>query len=112
MPLSINLPGRYIIFRNNPNGVKVEQHAHLQNVVEVEVEDGSKKELYTGWYGDHESCHDVCVQAENIRELTEREQTSIQTGKYWELPQQFYQTFRSCPELNGPTYHTQMPAAR
>ena len=46
---------------------------------------------YTGYYGVN-GYHEVCPTIKALRAMTVAEQASSVSGKYWELPQQFYQT--------------------
>ena len=99
---SITLPGYYIVQRKNSRGNTVEQHVKLESTtVESTTEGNSGQTIYCGYYGTF-GYHELCCKEENIRHMTEQEQSSHKKGEYWDLPQQFYQTFAGSPELNGP----------
>ena len=118
---SITLPGYYIVQRKNLRGNTVEQHVKLESTtvesttvesttvestvesttVESTTEGNAGQTIYCGYYGIF-GYHELCCKEENIRHMTEQEQSSHKKGEYWDLPQQFYQTFPGSPELNGP----------
>jgi len=77
--MNIQINKYYIIMKDGK-----EQHAQIDG--ELIDENSNTNYSYTyGIFGFHEG---NCLENQ-IRELTEKEKTS----RYWELPQQFYQSF-------------------
>ena len=95
--MHITIPGTYIATRQTQDGIKKEQ------VVKVDgtclAADG-KTQLYQFYYGTF-GYHEGFIKEENLRELTTSEKLSFDGGNFYDLPQQFYQSFMGSPELNG-----------
>ena len=95
--MHITIPGTYIATRQTQDGIKKEQ------VVKVDgtclAADG-KTQLYQFYYGNF-GYHEGFIKEENLRNLTDQEKSTIDNGKYCDLPQQFYQSFMGSQELNG-----------
>ena len=91
----IKLPGKYIISREDNLGNKKEQVVTLDHIVK-----GHKnQDIYRGYYGVN-SYHEVSAETKYIRNFTQQERVDSDAGNYWNLPQQFYQTFSGSPEYN------------
>ena len=97
MTLPITLPGYYIAKRTNKNGHSIEQHIKLEST----TIGNSGETLYTGYYGNY-GYHEIYCRKEDIRPMTKDEIDFQNKGEYWNLPQQFYQTFYESPEFNLP----------
>ena len=79
-PSQITIPGHYIA--KNKHGK--EQIVKLDQMVETTG-------MYYGYYGMN-GFHEFVTKGENIRELTDEELKNFSEKKYWNLPQQFYQS--------------------
>jgi hypothetical protein len=95
--LPITLPGYYIAKRTNKNGCSIEQHIKLEST----TIGNSGETLYTGYYGNY-GYHEIYCRKEDIRPMTKDEIDFQNKSEYWNLPQQFYQTFQESPEFNTP----------
>ena len=84
---TIKIKYGYIICKEQ-DGIKKEQYVQIDKY--YILEDGSKLYEYNyGYFGFHEGCCTI----DKIRNLTDKETESKNSNKFWELPQQFYQSF-------------------
>lgn len=84
----IIIPGYYIIFRNDNNGIKKEQFVKLDDL----TFDIKGERIYKGYYGLY-GYHEIISSENNIRNLNEEERKYSINQEYWKLPQQFYQSY-------------------
>lgn len=83
---TIELPGYYIVRRHDKTGTR-EQYVKLESVSKGR----NGQTIYSGYYG-YQRYHEINCKLEQVRALNEKELLDHQEGKYWDLPQQFYQT--------------------
>ena len=76
-------PGDYVITRTDKQGIKIEQ------VVKIRFPENNG--VYNFDYG-YNGYHEGYCKKEEIRELTHEEKIKCSQGKYYDLPQQFYQS--------------------
>ena len=79
----LNIPGYYIGKKTNGN----------EQIIKF-YEKGKSPEnetFYYGYYGMN-GYHEVVMTKDRIREMTVEEQKIFSEKKYWNLPQQFYQS--------------------
>ena len=85
--MSIETNKHYII-EKTIGGVVKRQYAKITNV----IKDLHGNNKYCGWYG-YFGFHEFYCYSNEIRELTEIEKKYSDSGEFWNLPQQFYQSF-------------------
>jgi hypothetical protein len=85
---TIIIPGKYIL-RRITDGVIKEQYACIDSKYEYD-----KKILYNYYYG-YFGFHEGWCKIDSIRELTLLEKKHKESGEFWNLPQQLYQSFPS-----------------
>ena len=83
----IRINDYYIIVKETDGYVK-KQYAKIDGLVYGE----DNKKYYTYYYG-HFGFHEGCCSYDEIRELNDTEKISSESDNFWELPQQFYQSF-------------------
>ena len=82
----ITIDKRYII-EKIINGEVKRQYAYVDDEYEYQA-----KMFYDYTYGTF-GFHEGCCELKNIKELTQEQKISAYAGRYWELPQEFYQSF-------------------
>ena len=83
--LQLKIPGYYIA--KNKDGAE-----QIVDYDDTCYNPDSKETLYHGYYGVY-GFHEVFTNINNIRELTNTEKEYLDKNEYWNLPQQFYQSF-------------------
>ena len=70
--------------------------------IDSETEDINGKRMYGYYYGNF-NFHDGYCYPEQLRSLTTTERLLLEQNKFFDLPQEFYQTFIGSPEIGDNT---------
>lgn len=93
-PEQIIIGNKYIITKIK-DGVRLEQHVNIDK----KTTGGDGSIIYGFYYGVF-GYHEGFTPIGNIRCMTDEEQANSDTGKYYNLPQQFYQSPFDSTESN------------
>lgn len=83
----IKINNYYIIVKEMDGNVK-KQYAKIDGF----VYGADNKKYYTYYYGNF-GFHEGCCSYDEVMELNDAEKILSESDKFWELPQQFYQSF-------------------
>lgn len=86
--INLKIPGIYVIVKKSIYDERIEQIVNITFTEYIKENDLTLYNYDYGVFGFHEGC---CTRDE-IRRLTFKEKINSQQRKFWELPQQFYQS--------------------
>jgi hypothetical protein len=87
MSINIELNNYYIVSREE-NGHMKHQHVKIDSITA-----GAEGQTLYGYYYGVFGYHEGYCSSEKVREMNSTEKASHDAGKFWELPQSFYQSF-------------------